>query len=88
MVVSEEKHCVFCNSPFVEVHHIFEGRGRRKLSDKYGLTVYICRLCHNEVHKYPNTGKDLQLKQLGQTYYEDHFGTREQFIKEFVKSYL
>ena len=35
-----------CNR--LEVHHIFQGRGRRQLSDRYGLTVLLCRNCHTQ----------------------------------------
>ena len=31
---------------------------------------------------------DESLKRKAQTYYEEHIGTREQFIAEFGKSYL
>lgn len=36
----------------------------------------------------PNQGLDLRLKQECQRYYEEHYGTREKFIKEFGRSYL
>jgi len=88
LLVTDEKHCVLCGSPFVEVHHCFEGTGRRKISDKYDLTVYLCRLHHNAVHAKPNQGWDLELKQMAQKYFEEHYGTREDFIKAFIKSYL
>ena len=31
---------------------------------------------------------DLALKTKAQTYYEEHYGTREDFRREFGKSYL
>ena len=35
-----------CRSPYVEKHHIFYGTANRRLSDKYGLTVWLCREHH------------------------------------------
>ena len=31
----------------LEEHHIFEGSANRKLSEKYGLKVYLCQAHHN-----------------------------------------
>ncbi len=43
--MSDYKKCFLCgrngNGDRLELHHIFGG-SRRKLSDKYGLTVYLC----------------------------------------------
>jgi hypothetical protein len=35
-----------------------------------------------------NKELDLKLKEMAQRYYEENYGTREDFIKEFGKSYL
>jgi hypothetical protein len=35
-----------------------------------------------------NKENDLILKRMGQEYYESHYGTREDFIRDFIKSYL
>jgi len=35
-----------------------------------------------------NREMDLVLKQQAQKYYEEHIGTREQFIKEIGRNYL
>ena len=88
MVVKQEDCCYVCGCPWAETHHCLYGNGKRELADKYGLTIRLCRKHHNEVHAYPNTGLDLKLKIMAQEYYEKNIGTREQFIKEFVKSYL
>lgn len=37
----------------LEAHHIFEGRNR-KVSDRYGAVVHICRACHNDIHQHPS----------------------------------
>lgn len=84
-------HCYFTGSPKVERHHIFYG-SRRKLSEKYGFIIpvvyYLHKMAKDSIHDNPNKGLDLQLKQMAQTYYEDHIGDREGFISEFGKSWL
>ena len=42
----------------------------------------------DSVHENPNHGLDLKLKQMAQTYFEEHNGTREEFIEIFGKSWL
>lgn len=51
--MSEYRKCFLCGRSEteynkLEVHHIFQGRGRRQLSDRYGLTVLLCRNCHTQ----------------------------------------
>lgn len=84
-------HCYFTGSPNVHIHHIFPG-SRRKLSEKRGFVIPLVYYLHefrkDSVHENPNKGLDLKLKQMSQTYYESHYGSREDFIQEFGKSWL
>lgn len=83
------KECIVCGSPYVEIHHIFHGTGRRQISDKYGYVVPLCRRHHTGpegVHF--NRAFDLELMRKAQDHFESHYGTREDFIKVFGKSYL
>ena len=79
--------CRSCNC--LEDHHIFFGTSNRRQSERYGLKVWLCHVHHRNgpdaVHR--NRKTDLQLKQMAQSYYEQHIGNREQFIVEFGKSY-
>lgn len=85
------EHCYFTGTPNCHIHHIFYGT-RRKKSEQYGFVIPIaCDMHENapdSVHENPNHGLDLHLKQFAQEYYESNIGTREQFRKEFGKSYL
>lgn len=90
-MLGEEDRCFICGyGGHLDCHHAFEGgtSGRRQRSDKRELTVMLCRNCHNEVHAKPNQGKDLFIKQTAQKYYEENIGTRDDFRREFIKSYL
>lgn len=78
--------CILCHGQATDRHHIFGG-ANRQLSEKYGLTVYLCRNCHREVHDHPNQGADLCLKRIGQKMFErDH--DREDFRRIFERDYL
>ena len=48
-VLMKHRRCLICASPAVEVHHVFEG-AHRAASDKYGLTVWLCRVHHGLIH--------------------------------------
>ena len=92
-----ENECYLCrlfydrsNQNGLHEHHIFEGTGRRKVSDKYGLTVKLCPMHHNASNEgvHFNKENDLIIKRMAQKYYEENIGSREDFIRDFIKSYL
>ena len=81
--------CIITDSPYVERHHVFGGPNKA-LSEKYGYIAPLRYDLHpNGANKGPDAeGIDIWLKQTCQRHYEANIGTREQFIKEFGKSYL
>ena len=81
--------CIYTGSPLVERHHIF-GASNRKRSEKYGFVVPLRYDLHPNGASASQAGSllDIKLKQKAQEYYEQHYGTREDFIKEFGKNYL
>ena len=74
-----------CESNHLDVHHIFGGSVHGPC-DKRGLVVHLCRKCHRNLHD-DNVGESY-LHEIGQQAYEEQIGTREEFIKEFIRSYL
>ena len=85
------EHCYFTGTPYCHRHHIFYGPYRSK-SEEYGFVIHLASQLHEfepeSVHGNPNQGLDLQLKQMAQTYFEEHYGTREEFIRIFGKNRL
>ena len=65
---------------------------RRQLSERYGFVIPVAAHLHEfapgSIHDNPNKGLDLKLKQMAQTYFEEHYGTREEFRFIFGKSWL
>lgn len=81
--------CVVCGNPHVQMHHILYGTANRKKSDKHGYIIPLCYEHHlggNGIHK--NRGMALRWMELAQEHFEKNKGTREEFIKEFGRSYL
>lgn len=81
--------CYVCDSPYVQIHHIIYGTANRQISDKYGYVIGLCQEHHTGrqgVHF--NKQLDMQLKRMAQEHFEANYGTREDFIKTFGKSFI
>lgn len=72
-----------------EEHHIFGGTRNRKLSGRYGLTVYLCPRCHRDSREgvHADRGKMLLLHRTGQRAFERSH-SRDEFVGLFGKNYL
>ncbi len=87
--------CVKLHSDYSEKctqeHHAIHGAGRRKLSEKYGLKVYLCFRHHTAdggseaVHR--NAETDLFVKREAQKAFERRWPTLN-FREIFGKNYL
>lgn len=88
-IISEKNmiFCYCCSYPYVEIHHIFHAFARNA-SDRYGYIVPLCHRCHMALHDGKEDELDLHLKQLAQVHFEEHHGTRDEFIQIFGRSYL
>ena len=90
-ILQEYKHCWFCGSVInLHEHHIFGNTANRKLSEKYGLKVYICAFHHNLGGKncvHQNKEMDRQLKVLAQTKFEEVYPELD-FKTIFGRNYI
>ena len=91
-IIQKEKECYICGTTqWLEEHHIFEGTANRKLSEKYGLKIWLCHRHHNEVPDGIHFDKWLRdrVKQNTQKLFMEYYNkTEEEFIKIFGRSYL
>ena len=90
-IIQKEKQCYVTDRiDHLQEHHIFFGNPGRKLSEKYGLKVWLTMEYHtasnNAVHN--NRDFDLALKMIGQKAFEKTHGTREDFMRIFGRNYL
>jgi hypothetical protein len=71
-------------------HHIFYGNGKRKLSEQYGMYVYLIPRLHNMSDEGVHFNKefDTRLKQETQRRFEAEIGSREDFRRIFGESYI
>lgn len=91
ILTTQKDVCYVCQrTTHTELHHIFYGHGLRPVSDRLGLTVYLCPDCHKGtygVHGKNGKALNYDLKQIAQfTYEETH--SREEWMKEVGKNYL
>lgn len=81
--------CEVCGIPIYgakDLHHIFEGTANRKKSDEDSMVIYLHPCCHDWLHRHPLSM--LTIKQRGQRVWEEEFGSREDFIRRYGRSYL
>lgn len=73
----------------VEEHHVMFGTSDRKLSEHYGLKVYLCLGHHRNsaeaVHR--NKKNDLLLKKEAQEAFIEHYPDKD-WMEVFGKNYL
>ena len=84
-----EPRCFLCGRTVdLENHHVMAGTANRKLSEKYGLTVYLCHNCHTGTDgaQYDRKKAD-SLKRLAQIAFEAKY-SHEMWMEEFRKNYL
>lgn len=94
-IIQSEKRCYICGTEYgtIDDHHLLGGPNR-DLSEKFGLKIWLCRRCHSEIHNHNKVviGNQvvtmLDLKQLGQRTFEEHYGNREEYIRLFGKNWL
>ena len=87
-VLQSERKCYCCGTTRnLDEHHIFNGNPQRKLSEKYGAKIYLCRSCHEQVHA--SADARLYLKQEAQRELMRIYGWNiEDFREVFFKNYL
>lgn len=105
-LIQKNKECFFqdctCGGR-LELHHVFFGSGRRKISDREGLVVYLCYEHHqgtNGVHGKNGDELNYTLKEVAQEAWEEKYmetypyknhakdAAREAFIKMMGRNYL
>lgn len=88
-------HSEYSTQTGLEEHHVIYGRGKRSLSEKYGLKVYLCSRHHRDspesIHHNTanNLSFDLMLKEKGQQAFERNYPNlsfREIFGKNYTEN--
>ena len=88
-ILQDKKECYFCPKCYgLERHHIMAGTANRKLSEKYGLWVYVCH-DHHTGNGGAQYEKDLNmlLKQKAQQAFEAIY-SHQLWMEVFRQNYL
>jgi len=87
-IIQSSKNCFLCGTTQeLESHHIF-GAANRKLSEKYGLKLWLCAKHHRgNMSAHNNREFDLSLKKIGQTAFEQTYRNLN-FLEIFGRNYL
>lgn len=85
----DQERCYECGRyGALDTHHVFRGPFRKK-ADLDGLTVKLCRSCHDHVHKYPKGDMNMSLRRDGMRKWMRYYGgTEEDFRKRYGRSVL
>ena len=78
-------HCYLCGRKKEELHEIFAGRNRAN-SMKYDFVLPLCHECHSLNQNNPLFNDFWHRK--AQLYWEEHIGSREEFLMIFKRNYL
>ena len=91
-ILQNEKRCYVCGGVNnLALHHCIYSTGKRALSDKYGLTIWLCYKHHNGSDKGIHFDKqlDLRIKQMAQQEcMAQNNMTMDQWMKIFRRNYL
>ena len=84
-----EPRCYVCGCVRnLELHHVMSGTANRKLSDEYGLTVYLCRDHHTgSIGVHSDIILNQRLKRDAQRAFEKTHSHAE-WMTIFRKNYL
>ena len=86
-ILQKEKVCFVCKTPLdLECHHVFGGP-RRKLSERYGLKLWLCHEHHTGSQGVHFNREFMEeLHDYAQRAFEAEYG-EEEFLKIFGKNY-
>lgn len=88
-IMQTEKQCYICGAQTgLESHHVLAGTANRKVSEKYGLTVWLCHRHHTGTDG-AQYGKDKNqwLKEEAQKAFE-RIHSHDEWMRVIGRNYL
>lgn len=88
--------CAICGRLKEDTHHLIFGTSDRKLADQDGITIPLCRECHEKMHRIDSTFSKMIGQLMWERWYLADYGdadgalkeARESFVERYGKSYL
>ena len=91
-ILQTERKCYVCGGVNnLALHHCIYGTGKRALSEREGLTIWLCYKHHNgsDDGVHFNKELDLRIKQMAQQeWLSQHNNNLDQWMKIFRRNYL
>lgn len=86
-IIQKEKICFLCGcTRDLEKHHVWHGVNRKN-AEKDGLTVWLCILCHRNLHD--KGFNDKTLMEVGErAWLRETGGSIEDFIRRYGKNVI
>lgn len=86
-IMQTEKKCYVSGAEYnLDSHHVMTGTANRKLSEKYGLKVWLRHDIHMDLHDR-NKELEIKLKQDAQRAFEEKY-SHQLWMDIFKKNYL
>lgn len=86
IVQSNKDICFICKKyGATDIHHVFNGANKKR-SEEDGMLLFLHRCCHRWLHDHPTSNRTI--KKRCQMVWMRHYGTEDDFIKRYGKSYL
>ncbi len=85
MKLQENKECFICSGRAVDPHHVRLGNCSRKKAEKYNLLIYLCRPCHERLHRDEKMKRYIQ--RFAQKKLEEEM-SHDEYMRIFKKNYL
>ena len=88
-IMQTEKQCYICGAQTgLESHHVLAGVANRKVSEKYGLTVWLCHRHHTGADgaQY-DKDKNLWLKEEAQKAFESIY-SHDEWMRVIGRNYI
>lgn len=91
LVDPEKMTCAVCGKGYeLQWHHVIHGVANRVISDRYGLTCWLCMHCHHNLHNSPMhywRDVDKQLQAAAQRQFENRY-SHDEWMQIFKKNYI
>lgn len=86
-ILQTEKKCYITGAEYnLDLHHVLGGVANRKISDKWGLVVWLRHDIHMDLHDR-NKELEIQLKKDAQKAFEKLY-SHKKWMELFRKNYL
>ena len=87
-IMQRSERCYMCGRSGTMQRHEIYGSSNRDKSKAFGLWVWLCPECHNDLH-FVHADRKIWLREQGQVKAQEHYGwTDAEFREKFGRCYI